>query len=397
MLYLTIISIAILVCKSHPNPLLTVNPSLVQHNDHLLRVALGVEDYRAGSFTSVLDQSLFPRPQRFKRRSTSSSSAVASRHHVQYPVNVYVGTDSTLFISAFRSNQVFRVKEDGNPELFARGTYCNTRSPCIQLNGPWGLTGHANELFVASWSTDTILIFDQQTSNYLGNFGDSEELNAPEGLSVRDGLLYVASYLNGEIVRYDIATRRKINVVARNLPGPEGIEFFAGSTLLAVACHTDHSVRILDISSNSNGNSYTNSNSNGNSNSKNATATSASASTSASAAPGKEVAKITNSMGGGNWTKPIGVATSHGNLLYISALQSNRSDALLTFEIIQSDNYTFAKFKNVWEEMPELKAPAGIAVSRDSMFVASYQSHRVLVYTMNETDGTLRLKASLRL
>ena len=52
----------------------------------------------------------------------------------------------------------------------------------------------------------TILIFDQQTSNYLGNFGDSEELNAPEGLSVRDGLLYVASYLNGEIVRYDIAT-----------------------------------------------------------------------------------------------------------------------------------------------------------------------------------------------
>ena len=196
MLYLTIISIAILVCKSHPNPLLTVNPSLVQHNDHLLRVALGVEDYRAGSFTSVLDQSLFPRPQRFKRRSTSSSSAVASRHHVQYPL-----------YAASQYNHIEIVKL----LLGAEG---------IEINQP--TNNGATPLFVASQNG-----FDKIVKVLLGAEGIKINKSNIQGATP---LLFASQYNHIEIVKL--------------LLGAEGIEINQrtndGATALAMAKQEKH-------------------------------------------------------------------------------------------------------------------------------------------------------------
>ena len=109
--------------------------SSARHQDHLLRVALGVDHFRDGSFPSILDESLFPRPHRLRRPSPS----VASRHHIQYPSNVHVVRASgDVYISSFQSNQVYRIRAaDGEPEIFARGTYCNSFEPCITLSGPW--------------------------------------------------------------------------------------------------------------------------------------------------------------------------------------------------------------------------------------------------------------------
>ena len=117
-------------------PTTTFDLSSARHQEHLIRVALGVDNFRHGSFPSILDESLFPRPHRLRRPSPS----VASRHHIQYPSNVHVArTSGDVYISSFQSNQVYRIRAaaDGEPEIFARGTYCNSFEPCITLSGPW--------------------------------------------------------------------------------------------------------------------------------------------------------------------------------------------------------------------------------------------------------------------
>ena len=382
--------------------------SAVYHNEHLLRVALGVEDYRQGSLSNVLDDTLFPRPSRLHRR----SNVVASRHHVEYPVNVHIADDgsNTMYVASFRANQVFRISSDGKPELFARGTYCNTRSPCTVLSGPWGLVTHQDKLYVSSFSTDQILIFNTETSQYIDVMGCSEELNAPEGLSIGPSgkYLYVASFLSGEIVRYSIQERKKVNVVASSLPGPEGISFLTGSssTLLAVACHTDHSIRLIDVGIE-------------------ALVQLIEVQIAEVDMDGEEVLRLTSSSGsssesssesssgnGGSWSHPVGVSASRLNgkdILFLGGHSTidNKSDVLVAFEI-KRPNCTFQQHNSsctevtlaaMWHAgMPELKGPSGIAISGDSIFVASYQSHRILAYEMNETlEEKLKLKASIRL
>lgn len=372
----------------------------VHRNEQLLRMALGVEEFQSGSFPSVLDESLYPRPKRLKRGHSKSKSfsTVASRHHVEYPVNTYISHDGTLFVASFQSNHVYKLKPNGDLELFARGTYCNTRQPCISLSGPWGITGQSNEIYVSSFSTDTILIFSHNDSSYLGSMGDAEHLNAPEGLCMGPNsiYLYVSSFLSGDIVQYNIQTRSMVKVIISNLPGPEGITFLLGSQLLAVACHSDHSVRLIDVGSITSENSL-------------------------------EVSRISNVTGGGNWSHPVGVTssqyhpvkqedkfvnnssgiesipittfTSQRDILYLSAHHDlGFKDAIISFDVQRNKNHTtVVSLKNIWKGMSELKSPSGMSVSADTLFVAAYQSHRVLAYEINHYENKLELKASIRI
>jgi DNA-binding beta-propeller fold protein YncE len=341
----------------------------VAQNEQYLRRALGVDDFRKGSFPSVLDESLYPRPTRLHR--TTKASTVASRHFVEYPVNTYIAPqDGTLYISAFQSNHVYKVLPDGALELFARGVYCNMHQPCITLSGPWGITGLNNLLFVASFSTDTILIFSTVNSSFIGSMGNAEELNAPEGLCVGPNgvYLYVASFLSGELVRYHLETRTYVDVMVHQLPGPEGIAFLEGSQLIAVACHTDHSVRLIDVKE------------------------------------GVEMTRITNSSGGGHWSHPVGVASSreslkHKDILYVSAHHDGgKNDVILAFDVQRVRNVTtVVSLKSLWKGMNELKGPSGMSIHGQSLFVAAYQSHRVLAYEIDHTDHQLELKASIRI
>ena len=365
----------------------------VRHNEKLLRVALGVDHYRSGSFPSILDDSLFPRPSRLQRSSSSSpSSGVASRHHVQYPVNTYISNTGTLYVAAFQANHVYKVHPDGELELFARGVYCNNQQPCVVLSGPWGIAGHLDQIYITSFSTDQILIFNATDTTFLGSLGNSEELNAPEGLFVHFPFLYVSSYLSGTIVQYNVVTRQMVRVVVRDLPGPEGLTFLVNSQLLAVACHTDHSIRLIDVR-------YEN----------NITSSNWAAAGAEGIGSGSEVARITNVTGGGSWIHPVGVisrATSAAaanslrkDVLYVSAqLNNGTSDVVLAFNVQRTHNKTVVSLKSTWHAMKELKGGSGLSISEDAttLFVAAYQSHRVLAYAIDHSSHKLELKASIR-
>ena len=141
---------------------------------HHLRVSIGVESLRPGSFADVLDQQLFPRPQRMWRRSNVASRKKrraprrqsASRTYIQSATNVFTRRDRSreFFVASFQSNHVYRVGPDGQPETFARGVYCDGVHACTVLDGPWGLESLDEELFVTSFASDEILIFNAHNS-----------------------------------------------------------------------------------------------------------------------------------------------------------------------------------------------------------------------------------------
>ena len=167
-------------------------------------------------------------------------------HGIKHPVDILsLTTDpNVLYISQFMDNQVSVLHRNGSLNIFAKGVYCKTPRPCALLDGPWGLAQLGNELFVASFSTDQILVFDINTGEYLTVFGNEEELNSPEGLVIgSDGLMYVSSHLNNEIVVYNPATKIKLGVAVKagTLSGPEGLTFM-NPNLLAVTSHWSSSI-----------------------------------------------------------------------------------------------------------------------------------------------------------
>ena len=207
------------------------------------------------------------------------------------------------------------------------------------------------------------------------------------------------------------------------LHGPEGLTILVNSRLLAVACHTDHTVRLFSLDNGEevarmtggNGSEHQgdrrdsslgNSDSNFNRTRNNISMLSVKEEV-------KEVKGVKGVKGEG-WKSPVGVASfvektnRRRDVLYVTTGWSRTSDAIIAFDVeqlIQSENEQVDKAKitivrqrgQPWIHMKELKGPAGMDVMNDgeSIFVASYQSHRVLVYMENIT--LLNLVASLRL
>jgi DNA-binding beta-propeller fold protein YncE len=72
--------------------------------------------------------------------------------------------------------------------------------------GPWGLVHSGAFLFVASFGSDQVLIFEASTGRFVDALGNSDTLDSPEGLALSpDGrTLFVASFLDSRIVAFRI-------------------------------------------------------------------------------------------------------------------------------------------------------------------------------------------------
>lgn len=94
------------------------------------------------------------------------------------------------------------------------------------LVGGWiaGMSQAVGDLLVASYNTDSILRFDDQTGAFIDTFAAGSELNLVEFMTVGpDGNLYVSSPLTDSILRYDGQTGAFIDTFADNqMPNAQG-------------------------------------------------------------------------------------------------------------------------------------------------------------------------------
>ena len=168
-----------------------------------------------------------------------------------------------IFVSQFMSNQVLKISPSGTSTLFAKGVYCSDKTkPCSVLDGPWGLEHFNRKLFVSSFSSDQILVFNITTGEYISAFGNSVELNCPEGMTLGgDGYLYVVSYLNNEIVRYNPVTYEYVDVIvqAGTISGPEDVLYINSkitkNNYLIVTSHWSNSILVYNATTSINNNS----------------------------------------------------------------------------------------------------------------------------------------------
>ena len=148
--------------------------------------------------------------QQFPTRATGEAAEVRT------PVDViFVEGSHALFVSSFMDDQVLRVDTRDpalTPRVFASGIFCSDKAkPCAIMDGPWGLAHrevrNGGLLFVSSFGSDQILLFDSSSGDYIGAFGNEEQLNCPEGLAFSaDGdQLYVVSFLDNRVVAYDVS------------------------------------------------------------------------------------------------------------------------------------------------------------------------------------------------
>ena len=144
--------------------------------------------------------------------SDAFSSRLEEAALVKQPSALLVVNGTTLFVSSFLNDAVLRTKLPitmaSRFEIFAEGSYCRRDlSRCAILNGPWGLAAdRSGRLFVSSFGSDQILVFDDQSGEFLDSLGDSTSLDSPEGIAISpDGeTLLVASFLDSRIVAFDI-------------------------------------------------------------------------------------------------------------------------------------------------------------------------------------------------
>ena len=175
---------------------------------------------------------------------------------VKNPVSILNGNAGT-FVSGFMSNQVlFRpnVIDDNQRKIeskwtiFANGVYCNraqnTYDTCAILDGPWGLAESEQKIFIGSFGSDQILVFELSTRSFLGAFGDASTLDCPEGMVFGpDGLLYVANFGQNSVVKFNATTGEFLGVAASGpwLEGPEDLCFESDGNLL-VSSHFSNSI-----------------------------------------------------------------------------------------------------------------------------------------------------------
>ena len=139
------------------------------------------------------------------------SARLSEVMRVRQPAAVTVVNYTTLFVSSFLGDAVLQTSLPLNSgsqfRVFAHGSYCTPDlRRCAILNGPWGLAHAHGRLYVSSFGSDQILVFEVSTGRFLDALGDPSVLDSPEGLAAsHDGsVLFVASFLNSRIVAFDI-------------------------------------------------------------------------------------------------------------------------------------------------------------------------------------------------
>jgi hypothetical protein len=161
----------------------------------------------------------------------------------------------------------------------------------LHTKGPWGMAANDGFLYVASFGSDQVLVFDiMDNGKFVNAFGDSDTLDSPEGIAIsRDKTtLYVASFLDSRIVAFDLldsmmskkprtilcgkpvdldyltqealeqrSTTKSMGLVnsphhsqcelySDMLHGPEGLTVMNDGRL-AIASYYNHSVLIMDV------------------------------------------------------------------------------------------------------------------------------------------------------
>ena len=116
------------------------------------------------------------------------SSRFAESARVEHPSNVLV-VNETVFVSSFLGDAVLQtslpLNEASTFEVFAHGSYCAKPSlRCGILNGPWGLAYARGLLYVSSFGSDQVLVFEASSGRFLDALGDSDSLDSPEGIAV---------------------------------------------------------------------------------------------------------------------------------------------------------------------------------------------------------------------
>ena len=78
-------------------------------------------------------------------------------------------------------------------------------------------------LYVASFTTDAIHMYDLDTGKFVDFFGNEDELDCPEGMEFGpDGTLYVVSFLADEVVRcVSTSTRARWRRQQSRPPSPD--------------------------------------------------------------------------------------------------------------------------------------------------------------------------------
>lgn len=139
------------------------------------------------------------------------SAKLSEIARVKQPTDVLV-VNETVFVSSFMGDSIVQttlpLSQSTQFRVFAHGSYCSPKlRRCAILNGPWGLAHSNGHLFVSSFGSDQIMVFEASSGRFLDAFGDSGSLDSPEGLALSgDGsILYVASFLDSRIVSFHLS------------------------------------------------------------------------------------------------------------------------------------------------------------------------------------------------
>ncbi len=169
------------------------------------------------------------------------------------PAGLAYGPDRTgdgvedLYVASFETDQIIVFNGDDGTllgPLVAEGAG--------GLDGPRGLAFDAsNNLLVASFNTDQVLKFDSSTGLPIGGafIGSGNGLDGPDSLLIGpDGQLYVSSFNSDRVLRYNAATGAFVDTFvaagAGGLDGPRGLAFapFDGNLYVA-SQNTDQVLR----------------------------------------------------------------------------------------------------------------------------------------------------------
>jgi DNA-binding beta-propeller fold protein YncE len=143
-------------------------------------------------------------------------------------------TRADLFVSSFSQNSVRRYDETTGAFL---GTFISEGSG--QLSAPHrGVFGPDGDFYVASANNDRVLRYNGATGAFMDIFASAPQLDYPVDLQWGpDGNLYVSSQLNDSIVRFNGNTGAFIDVFVASgsggLDGPSGIQFHGGDLFVA--------------------------------------------------------------------------------------------------------------------------------------------------------------------
>ena len=311
-----------------------------------------------------LPQSLPPSVVRELEQYNFPTRELQSVQRVRHPTNV-IWHDGMIFAASFMHNEVIRISitprrigGDGGVvrHVFAKGYYCSPRQPCARLDGPWGMAVRGEQLFVSSFGTDQILVFNASTGEYATSFGNSEELDCPEGLAFdAAGRLYVASFLSNDVAVYAAAAADRGPVLVKRLRshwlnGPEDVAIDPVSGDLFVSSHYNHTVVRFSTRPTH------------------------------SAGLGRTVAVVGahEQLAG-----PVGITIDDSGQLYAAAYRHNRVVRFL-------NDGASCQYRGVFASSEKLRGPSGLAFdgSGTLLAVASYDNSQVILFNASSSSAS---------